>query len=386
MSERSWRYLVDDGARAAAGLALDEALMHGVRRGATGPGPTLRLYTYAGAALVGRYQTLAAEIDLPGCARAGLSVSRRPTGGGAIIMGPDQLGVALVIPSPATAPRLLLEELGAGIVDGLGFLGLAAVFGGKNDLLVSGRKVAGLGLYRDEQGALLFHASVLVDLDVDLMLQALTIPAAKLGGAARSAVRERITTVRAELGHPVSTDSVREVVAAGLARRHGIRLREGLPTDEETLRCAELVRSRYANPEWLHETAAAPAGTGSAAFRSGDGLVRVYVAAQQSLATSVLFTGDFTTVPPGLRRLEAALRWRRLDARTVGEVVAHVRGQDASDPGWERDDAIVTAVLTAASRAIDRETVTPVRPRGSCYFPDPADAGSTAGTARWSTK
>jgi lipoate-protein ligase A len=284
------------------------------------------------------------------------------------------------------APRLLLAELGGGILDGLRFVGIHAVFGGKNDLLVAGRKIAGLGLYRDEQGALLFHASVLVDLDVETMLAALSIPAAKLGGASAAAVHERITTVRATVDRAVSTEVVRDAIAAGLARRHAVRLVEGCPTDAELTRRDELVRTRYADRTWLYRTAAAPAGTGSAGFRSAEGSVRVHVAAQRALATSVLFTGDFTAVPAGLRRLEAALRWRRLDARTVAGIVAEVRAEAEDDLGWDADADVVEAVLTAASRAIDREAAEPVRPQGSCYFPDPTEsADAVVGATRGSS-
>ena len=126
--------------------------MAGVGRDANPPRPTLRLYTYAShAALVGRYQTLAAEVDVDACAATGTGVSRRPTGGGAIVMGRDQLGVALVLPAPATAapPRTLIPELGQGVIEGLRRIGVRAEFGGKNDLLAGGRKIAGLGMYTD---------------------------------------------------------------------------------------------------------------------------------------------------------------------------------------------------------------------------------------------
>lgn len=60
-----WRLLVDDGADAAGGLALDESLMAGYHRGQVPRLPTLRLYTYRDhCALVGRYQHLAAEVDV----------------------------------------------------------------------------------------------------------------------------------------------------------------------------------------------------------------------------------------------------------------------------------------------------------------------------------
>ena len=163
-----WRLLADDGAGAGEGLALDEALMAGYARGAPPRPPTLRLYTYADhAALVGRYQHLDAEVDREACRSLGVQVNRRPTGGGAIIMGRAQLGVAVVTRAPAAErPRELLERFSGGIIAGLARLGLTVGFRGKNDLEVDGRKIAGLGLYLDGEGAMLFHSSVLADLDV----------------------------------------------------------------------------------------------------------------------------------------------------------------------------------------------------------------------------
>jgi lipoate-protein ligase A len=364
-----WRFLSDDGAGAAFGLALDEALMAGVGRGVTSPRPTLRLYTYAShAALVGRYQTLAAEVDVAECAATGTGVSRRPTGGGAIVMGRDQLGVALVLPSPSASPRTLIPELGQGVVEGLRRIGVRAEFGGKNDLLSGGRKIAGLGMCLDGHGALLFHTSLLVDLDVEFMLRVLRIPAAKLADKGPAAVAERVTTVRRELGRPVDVDTVREVVAEGFAARFGVKLSAGEPDEAERAAADELVESRYANLSWLSELGAQPDGTGSATFRSPDGLVRVFVAAQGSLVKSLQFTGDFNAVPEGLRRLEHTLRWRHLNPDTVHGLVAEVRSATGADAGWRRDEDVVAAVLDAAS-AHDRSAA-PVRATGSCYFPE----------------
>jgi lipoate-protein ligase A len=375
-----WRYLTDDGAGAAAGLALDEALMSGVGRGADAATPALRMNCYADhAALVGSYKTLAAELDLEACARTGTAVSRRATGGGAIIMGSGQLGVALVLPAPATAPKLLLPELAAGIVDGLGFLGIRAEFGGKNDLLVNGRKIAGLGLYLDQHGALLFHSSILLDLDTEFMLQVLRIPATKLAGKAAGAVRERVTTVRRELDRTLGLDTLREAIAAGFSSRHGVRLIADSPNADELAAAAGLVTSRYAAHEWLHETNAAPDGTGSAAFRSPEGMVRVFVAAQGRLIKSVLFTGDFSVLPAGLRELEAALRWQRLDSAVLTPVARGVAERLGDDLGWTRESDVVEAVLAAGARALEREQAAPHRPHGSCYFPDRGEGLDLAG-------
>ena len=366
----TWRFLFDDGAGAADGLALDEALMAGVGRDANPPRPTLRLYTYAShAALVGRYQTLAAEVDVDACAATETGVSRRPTGGGAIVMGRDQLGVALVLPAPAAPPRTLIPELGQGVIEGLRRIGVRAEFGGKNDLLAGGRKIAGLGMYTDGRGGLLFHTSLLVDLDVDFMLKVLRIPAAKLADKGAAAVAERVTTVRRELRRPIDVGTLRGVVAEGFAARFEVRLAADEPDEAERAVADELVANKYANPKWLAEQGAQPDGTGSAAFRSPDGLVRVFVAAQGSLVKSLQFTGDFNTVPEGLRRLENTLRWRHLNTDTVHGLVADVRSATGADAGWRRDEDVVAAVLDAGARAVDRSAA-PVRPTGSCYFPE----------------
>ncbi|MEZ5096841.1 MAG: biotin/lipoate A/B protein ligase family protein [Nocardioides sp.] len=369
--QHDWRLLVDDDAGAAEGLALDEALMGGVSREAAERRPTLRLYTYAShAALVGRYQTLAAEVDLEACARTGTAVSRRPTGGGAIVMGAGQLGVALTLPASAARPKDLIVELGQGVVTGLAKLGVAAEFGGKNDLIAGGRKIAGLGLYADEQGGLLFHTSLLVDLDVPFMLEVLRVPAAKLADKAALAVGERVTTVRRELGSPIPVGEVRAAVADGFAFRFGVALEADHPTEAEEARAAELVRSKYAHDRWLHEQQAQPNGTGTAVFRSPEGTVRVFVAAQASLTKSVMFSGDFNVLPAGLQQLEVDLRWRRLEPTTVAALVGEVRRQFPDDLGWQRDDDVVQALLEAGSRAVGHEAAHPVRPEGSCYFPE----------------
>ncbi len=228
----AWRLLDGDGVAAADGLALDEALMTRYGRGRPDCPPTLRLYSYRShCALVGRYQDLAAEVDLDTCGRTGTDVSRRLTGGGAIVMGRGQLGVAYVDRAPAgRRPRAIIEDLSAALAAGLAQLGVTTVFHGKNDLETGGRKIAGLGLYLDPAGAMLFHASVLADLDVELMLAVLRVPAAKLEGKAIAAVTERVTTVSAETGRRHDATTVRPSIAAGFAATFGAGSSPACPT------------------------------------------------------------------------------------------------------------------------------------------------------------
>jgi lipoate-protein ligase A len=365
--------LAGDGAGAADGLALDEALMAGYARGKPPAPPTLRLYTYSThCALIGRYQNLEAEVDLPACARTGTPVSRRPTGGGAIIMGAGQLGVALTAAAPAARrPREIIEELAGGLITGLAGIGIDAVFRGKNDLEVNGRKVAGLGLYLDEAGSMLFHASVLADLDIEFMLRVLRIPAAKLADKAAAAVAERVTTVTELTGSSWDGAALRPVIAAGFASAFGADLEPAEPGAAERELAVTLAAERYASQSWLADRTAGLDGSGSAAIKTPAGLAAIYLTTNRDLIKNAILVGDFNELPPEVGHLESALRWRRLDESTVAEAVAKSGAGRALDVASER---LADAILRAGHQAQERLAAAPVRSEGSCYFPEPARA------------
>ena len=345
-----WRLLADDGAGAAEGLALDEALMDRYARGRPDCPPTLRLYSYRDhCALVGRYQDLAAEVDLDACRRTGTEVSRRLTGGGAIVMGRGQLGVAYVDRAPADRrPREIIEEFSGALAAGLAQLGVPAAFHGKNDLETGGRKIAGLGLYVDPAGAMLFHASVLADLDVELMLGVLRVPAAKLADRAIAAVTERVTTVSAETGRPHDATTVRPAMATGFAATFGAHLEPAEPDQAEQAQARALAAARYRSQSWLDERSMVGDGSGSALLKAPAGLARIYVSTHGDLVKSVMVAGDFNELPAEVMALESGLRWRRLDEDAVAAVVS---GSGAAGALGLPAERIVAAVLEAGRQA-----------------------------------
>ena len=370
-----WRLLTDDGAGAAEGLALDEALMARYARGEPDSLPTLRLYTYRShCALVGRYQNLEAEVDLAACELTGTAVSRRPTGGGAIVMGAGQLGVAVISRAPAgKRPREIIEELAGAVTAGLAELGITAVFRGKNDLEAGGRKIAGLGLYVDQAGAMLFHASVLADLDIGFMLEVLRIPAAKLADKAAAAVAQRVTTVTGETGRRWDGAMLRHLIASGFTQTFGATLEPAGPDPGERALAATLAADRYGAQAWLADRSMSADGSGSAVLKTPAGLARIYLTTHGDLVKNAIVVGDFNELPPALLEMESALRWRRLDEPSVSEAVTRSgAGQALGVP----DGLIAAAVLEAGQQAAGRATAAPVRATGSCYFPEPARSQS----------
>ncbi|MGD0982509.1 MAG: biotin/lipoate A/B protein ligase family protein [Acidimicrobiales bacterium] len=370
MSE-TWRLLADDGVGAAEGLALDEALMSRYARGEPDRPPTLRLYSYRDhCALIGRYQNLEAEVDLAACDRTGTEVSRRLTGGGAIVMGSGQLGIAYVDRARVgERPRETIEELSAALVAGCARLGIRASFGGKNDLEVGSRKIAGLGLHVDSAGAMLFHASVLADLDVAFMLQMLRIPAAKLADRAAAAVGERITTVSVETGVPHDAATLRPYIADGFATAFGVTLESAMPDPQEQAHAVALATDRYRSQSWLSERSVAADANGSSLLKTPAGLARIYLATRGDLVKSVMFAGDFNELPAALVAMESGLRWRRLEHDAIRAVIARSGAAEALGVAPE---LLAAAVMEAGRRATEQEEAEVLRTADDRFSSEPA--------------
>jgi len=98
---------------------------------------------------------------------------------------------------------------------------MEASFRPRNDIEVRGRKIAGTG-GATEGAAFLFQGTLLVDLDVHTMLRALRVPMEKLDAHEIDSLRERVTTLRAELGYRPQAPAIKEAVARAFAADFGV--------------------------------------------------------------------------------------------------------------------------------------------------------------------
>ena len=326
MAERqAWRYVADDGVGAAFGLAADEMLMAGYGEpGALRP-PTLRLYTYRShCALVGRFQNVAAEIDLDVCRDEGIAVNRRPTGGGAIVMGSGQLGLALVGRLGEAGfpkhPAQLFESLVGGVVEGLRSMGLEARFRPRNDVEVGGKKIAGLGCTVDDGGAALFHTSLLVSADFELMARVLKVAEAKWTERAVASFSERLTTVEAE--RPGTTlKEARRAVRAGYEAVFGLSTVEEPWSSGELEAIGRLVEATYGTEAWVHQPLGRAQAHGRWEGRTEAGLLWVELALDGDVIKEARLGGDFFGSDRAVRDIEAALKWQRAEGGAIERAV-----------------------------------------------------------------
>lgn len=249
-----WRYIEDDGSSASFGLAADEYI---TRKLPSSPySCILRLYTYEGPyVMVGRHQDVESEVNLSYCREMGIEINRRPTGGGAIIMGKGQLGLAIASPleedviSPLLGSKAVFSPFTRGIIAALGLLGLMAWFRPENDIYVGDKKIAGLACCSlDGMPTGLYHASILSDMDTALM------------GRALKKSRGGITTVSAELGRPIGTSELRGYIKRGF---EGFLHAELIPepfSREEQEEIRKLEKRKYRSKAWIYHGEGHPEG------------------------------------------------------------------------------------------------------------------------------
>lgn len=349
----TWRYIENNGVTASAGLAGDEALANRVGAGISQP--TLRLYTYKPCALVGRFQTIENELNLEYCAQNKIPVNRRPTGGGAIIMGENQLGVALAIPGKTdesyASVRERMAQFSQGIISGLNTLGIEVEFRRKNDLEVNGKKIAGLGLHKTATGGLLFHASLLVDLDVSYMLNVLRTPFEKISDKEIATVAERTTTIQREYKKPLTLNYVRIIILNGYKNAFDANIELSDFSNEEMDEIRQLEKDKYMDSDWIFQSTDVADAIGKSIIKTEGGLLDIRIVLAGKMIKSAYIGGDFFTSEHAIADLEQSLRWHSSQHKSLTETLTQVYERWLGDLANMPMEYLIKGLLSAIQKA-----------------------------------
>lgn len=155
--------------------------------------PTLFTWIVSPTVIFGRHQIRAQEVNETYCAAHGVRVVQRQSGGGCVYADRGNLMVSLV--SPSTHSQEVFDEFLKILSGALRNLGYDAVTTAHNDVLVADRKVAGTACYTTPTGTVV-HASMLYDVNLDALEQAITPSEAKLAKHAVASVRQRVRNLR----------------------------------------------------------------------------------------------------------------------------------------------------------------------------------------------
>ena len=193
---------VQDGLLLDEYLQLERDLVERVQE------PTLFTWVVAPTVIFGRHQLREQEVNEAYCAEHGIRVVQRQSGGGCVYADEGNVMVSYI--SPSTHSQEVFEAFLAMLSGAFRQLGYDAVTTEHNDILVNGRKVSGTACYTTPTGTVV-HASILYDVNLEALEQAITPTAEKLAKHAVQSVRQRVANLRSikDLG---STQDFRQML------------------------------------------------------------------------------------------------------------------------------------------------------------------------------
>ena len=129
-------------------------------------------------AVLGYANKAACEVNLQKSEELGIPVLRRTSGGGAVVQGPGCLSYSLILKADSTGVtvtetnKLVMERLQSAFKT---HFSLPVEIQGITDLVLNGRKFSG-NAQRRLKNSVLFHGTILLSFDIDIVSQVLTYP------------------------------------------------------------------------------------------------------------------------------------------------------------------------------------------------------------------
>jgi len=264
----TWRLIKSSPARGAWNMAVDEAILESVMR--SDSLPTLRLYAWDPPCLsLGRAQPFT-DVDVTRLESHGWEAVRRMTGGRAILHT-DELTYSVIAPidEPRVAGPLLesYNRLAGALLAAVHDLGLPVEMkegkaegnGTPNpvcfevpstyEITVNGKKLIGSAQARRREGVLQ-HGSLPLTGDLTRICQALVFPDESARENAMQRLLARATTVKSVLGREVSWEIAAQAFVRAFEAQLDLKLEAGELSASESERAEELVREKYAHPDW----------------------------------------------------------------------------------------------------------------------------------------
>ena len=177
---------------------------------------TLFLWRNDPVVVVGKFQEISKEVDLAFATENQIAVVKRSTGGGAVYQDYGNLNLSYICSGEETMLNQKVQTFCQNIVKFLASIGVEAKWSGRNDLVVldkegKERKISGSAM-KIMGDKLLFHMTMLISTDCEVMNRVLTPERSKLESKGITSVRSRVITLEEYLKQKIDIDVLTEKI------------------------------------------------------------------------------------------------------------------------------------------------------------------------------
>lgn len=252
-----WRLLKLKTYDAYTNMAIDEAIL---RARIAGLAPnTVRFYRWNPSAVsIGRFQNVYNEVNVKNCREHGVDIVRRISGGGAVYHDrDDEITYSVIFEKQDLGVEdatSAYNKICNGLVEALKLLGIKADLNLGNpkqcpNITINGRKISGSA--QSHKGkAILQHGTFLVNVDLEKMFSFLNVPWAKTCMEVVNVAKNKITSVKNEVGANVSIEEAYTALVKGFEKALNINLEEGELSPYEKMFSEKLCNEKFSTEEW----------------------------------------------------------------------------------------------------------------------------------------
>jgi len=247
------------------------------------------LYINAPSIIVGKYQNAYAEINRDYVEKNGIAVVRRNSGGGAVYHDFGNLNYGFITKGGGKGISEVFSEFTGPVLKVLRNLGADAVFSGRNDLTIDGKKFSGNAQYR-KKGKALMHGTLLFSSDLGEVVKSLNVDPRKFEDKSVKSVKSRVTNILPCLPSPVTMDEFKKAIMDEVISGFPGAYRYDL-TESDKKQIEALAESKYATWEWTYGSS--PRFDYRRALKYDMGIIDIGFFVESGIVKEVRIYGDF---------------------------------------------------------------------------------------------
>ena len=271
--------------------------------------------------VVGKFQNTIEEVHKEFVARQGIKVVRRLSGGGAVYHDQGNLNFTIIGPR-IEGQDITFQAFTQPVIAALRALGVDAVFSGRNDITVGGKKISGNAQHMTST-RVLHHGTLLVDTDFSVLERALYVNQEKITSKGNKSVRSRVANISEFLPEPLSVESLKEHLLHYILEDQEIKTRCFSETEQDKIR--RLAKEKYSTWEWIWGRSPKYNFKNRKRFPAGQVEVRLDVV--QGRIIQAKFYGDYFG-HRDMAEIEQVLHGLRLEPEDIRPALANFELED----------------------------------------------------------
>lgn len=205
------------------------------------------LWQNANSIIIGRHQNAVTQINQGAANKYKVKIARRMTGGGTVYHDLGNLNFTYIT-NYTKDSEVDFKIFAIPVIDALRRFGVNAQLSGRNDITVDGKKISGTA-QAGIGNRILFHGTLMYDVDMCILEEILNIDKAKIEGKGIDSVKSRVTNLIDYLPANVNISCLKQAILESFSKDNDLVefIMDNTAVDE----IKALKENKYAKDDWI---------------------------------------------------------------------------------------------------------------------------------------